>query len=236
MQSDRLLISGGDLSSLDSGKMVSAFVAHGRRYIVDDYEGCLYLQGRTEPIHLPKTAWKMLHYFVGVAGKLVTEDELLRAIWGQEVIGPTSLSKTIGIIRRALGDSQASPEFIQTVHGRGYRFVAAVEKVASDRGARDASVGSFADSGVNPVTQSPRSVADQSSSRTHVGKLPFVDPTVIGRDQEFDVLEMAWTNPATNFIQVFAPPGTGKTALVDKWFRRHTDPSVPTLMRQFSRS
>lgn len=51
--------------------------------------------------------------------------------------------------------------------------------------------------------------------------LPIVDRTLIGRERELGLLEAAWTNPRTHFLQIVAPAGTGKTALVDKWFRRH---------------
>lgn len=57
--------------------------------------------------------------------------------------------------------------------------------------------------------------------RTFVNRLPIVDPVLIGRDNELGVLDRAWANPATNFVQVVAAGGTGKTALADKWFRRH---------------
>src|ERR1017187_6116770 len=57
--------------------------------------------------------------------------------------------------------------------------------------------------------------------RAFTAKLPVVDPTLIGREGQIDFLDRAWADPATNFVQVIAAGGTGKTALVDKWFRRH---------------
>jgi tetratricopeptide (TPR) repeat protein len=52
-------------------------------------------------------------------------------------------------------------------------------------------------------------------------KLPTVHPTLIGRENELDFLDRAWSDADTNLVQVIAAGGTGKTALVDKWFRRH---------------
>ena len=52
-------------------------------------------------------------------------------------------------------------------------------------------------------------------------KLPIVHPTLIGRENELAFLDRAWSDADTNFVQVIAADGTGKTALVDKWFRRH---------------
>jgi len=57
--------------------------------------------------------------------------------------------------------------------------------------------------------------------RAFTAKLPIVHPTLIGRESEIAFLDRAWSDADTNFVQVIAAGGTGKTALVDKWFRRH---------------
>jgi tetratricopeptide (TPR) repeat protein len=57
--------------------------------------------------------------------------------------------------------------------------------------------------------------------RASISKLPTVDPTLLGRDTELAFLDGAWADPAANLVQIIAAGGTGKTALVDKWFRRH---------------
>jgi hypothetical protein len=57
--------------------------------------------------------------------------------------------------------------------------------------------------------------------RTAIAKLPTVDPTLLGRDPQLAFLDRAWADPAANLVQIIAAGGTGKTALVDKWFRRH---------------
>jgi tetratricopeptide (TPR) repeat protein len=59
------------------------------------------------------------------------------------------------------------------------------------------------------------------SHRAFTSKLPAVNPTLIGREKEIAFLDRAWADPATNVVQVIAAGGTGKTALVDKWFRKH---------------
>lgn len=57
--------------------------------------------------------------------------------------------------------------------------------------------------------------------RSFTANLPTVSPLLIGRDDRIDFLDKAWANPDTNVLQIIAPGGTGKTALVDKWFRRY---------------
>jgi hypothetical protein len=57
--------------------------------------------------------------------------------------------------------------------------------------------------------------------RTFISKLPVVNPLLIGREGQIGYLDRAWADPKTNFVQIIAAGGTGKTALVDKWFRPH---------------
>jgi tetratricopeptide (TPR) repeat protein len=66
----------------------------------------------------------------------------------------------------------------------------------------------------------PRPLAP-AAPRAFTAKLPIVHPTLIGRENEIAFLDRAWSDAGTNFVQVIAAGGTGKTALVDKWFRRH---------------
>jgi hypothetical protein len=63
--------------------------------------------------------------------------------------------------------------------------------------------------------------AAPSAPRAFTAKLPIAHPTLIGRENEIAFLDRAWSDAGTNFVQVIAAGGTGKTALVDKWFRRH---------------
>ena len=79
-------------------------------------------------------------------------------------------------------------------------------------------------------TKEQRSITAQTQintpkerARSFTSNLPRVNPMLIGRKGELLLLEDAWNNPKTNFIQVTAEGGTGKTALIDKWFRRHVD-------------
>src|ERR1035438_3923747 len=67
----------------------------------------------------------------------------------------------------------------------------------------------------------PESRRAPDRPRIAIAKLPTVDPTLLGRDAELAFLDRAWADPAANIVQIIAAGGTGKTALVDKWFRRH---------------
>jgi tetratricopeptide (TPR) repeat protein len=71
------------------------------------------------------------------------------------------------------------------------------------------------------ITGLPGRPAAPRTHRAFTSKLPVVNPTLIGREAEIAFLDRAWADPATNFVQVIAAGGTGKTALMDKWFRSH---------------
>jgi hypothetical protein len=65
------------------------------------------------------------------------------------------------------------------------------------------------------------SAPSAAETRTFIRKLPTVDPHVFGRDEQVEWLEQTWSNPETNFVQIIAPGGTGKSALMTAWYRQH---------------
>jgi len=73
----------------------------------------------------------ILAYLVEHAGRVVTQDQILDALWSETHVNPEVLRKYILEIRKILGDRPENPEFIETVPKRGYRFVASV---ADDNG------------------------------------------------------------------------------------------------------
>ena len=70
----------------------------------------------------PKT-FAVLRYLVEHAGQLVTKDELLAVVWVETVVSDTVLKSCIRELREALGDEVQHPQYIATVHWRGYRFI-----------------------------------------------------------------------------------------------------------------
>lgn len=90
----------------------------------------LWRQDREMPLR-PK-AWDVLRYLVERPGLLVTKETLHREIWPDAVVSDDTLTKSISELRQALGDSSRTPRIIQTVYGRGFRFVAEVHGLESD--------------------------------------------------------------------------------------------------------
>jgi len=67
----------------------------------------------------------LLVYLIEHRDRVLSMDELLDVIWGQQVVQPSSLTVAINRIRNVLGDGRG--EIIRTHHRVGYRFVAELE-------------------------------------------------------------------------------------------------------------
>src|SRR5262245_461304 len=88
-------------------------------------------QGERE-IPLRPKAWDVLRYLIERPDFLVTKDALHHAIWADTAVSDDTLTKLIAELRQALGDSPRTPRIIETVHGRGFRFVAQVREASRD--------------------------------------------------------------------------------------------------------
>ena len=77
-------------------------------------------------ILLTPKAFAMLRHLVEHAGRLVTQEEFLQALWPETYVQPEVLKSHIRDIRSALGDDPKIPRFIETLPRRGYRFIAPV--------------------------------------------------------------------------------------------------------------
>ena len=81
-----------------------------RRVMVDNHE-----------LELTSTEYKMLSYISLNAGRIVTPDQLLVKVWGEEYIGAAHLLQVnIARLRKKLGDNAKDPEYILTRPGIGY--------------------------------------------------------------------------------------------------------------------
>jgi DNA-binding winged helix-turn-helix (wHTH) protein/tetratricopeptide (TPR) repeat protein len=79
-------------------------------------------------IELRRKVFDVLCYLVTHSDRLVTKEELLEAVWPREAIHEAVVAQNIAILRKVFGDKRDSAKVIQTVHGRGYRFVASVTR------------------------------------------------------------------------------------------------------------
>jgi two-component system KDP operon response regulator KdpE len=78
-----------------------------------------------EEVRLTPTEYSLLKYLTTNAGKVLTHAMILREVWGAEYADDTHVLRTcINQLRAKLGDDPASPRFIRTDPGVGYRFLA----------------------------------------------------------------------------------------------------------------
>jgi len=160
---------------------------------LDSINQCLWRRGEAgqeERVLLTPKAFAVLCYLVDHAGRLVSQDELLEAVWPDTFVQPEVLKYQIADIRSILGDCPKKPLFIETLPRRGYRFVAKVGD--DDRPESPAAAG----------TQRGRLVGrarELGALRTCLNK------ALRGQRQ---------------IVFITGEPGIGKTALVDEFQRQ----------------
>src|SRR5215510_2818848 len=79
-------------------------------------------------IKLRRKSFELLRYLVENPDRLVTKEELFKAIWPDVVVTDESLAQCVSEVRQAIGDSRQT--VIVTVPRRGYRFAAPVLRLA----------------------------------------------------------------------------------------------------------
>lgn len=91
-----------------------------------DAEGRVLFRG-PQDLGLPPKAADVLLLLIKRAGSVVDKSTLLDTVWAGRVVGDGSLTRTISILRKALGGEDASRAYVATVSRRGYRFVAPLD-------------------------------------------------------------------------------------------------------------
>ena len=85
-------------------------------------------------LNLSARAYDVLVFLLAHRDRVVSKNELMKAVWPRSVVEENNLNQAITILRRALGDRRDSPQFVRTVAGRGYRFVGEVVEEPATRG------------------------------------------------------------------------------------------------------
>jgi DNA-binding winged helix-turn-helix (wHTH) protein len=94
-------------------------------YVLDTQRHELHHAGT--PIKLRRKVFQVLAYLLAHRERVVPKQELLEHLWPDQFVGDEALKSCVKILHRALGEQGRAPRFIRTLHGQGYRFVAAVE-------------------------------------------------------------------------------------------------------------
>ncbi|UWZ82127.1 AAA family ATPase [Occallatibacter riparius] len=157
-------------------------------FTLDTLNECLWRAGVR--IALPPKPFAVLRYLVEHAGRLVSHDELLDALWPETYVQPQVLRTYMLDLRRVLEDDARNPRFIQSLPKRGYCFIANItEGVASSAGAA-----------------TPLAVTTPPA------------PNIVGRDSELACLQATMQQAASGARQIVfitGESGIGKSALID---------------------
>lgn len=103
---------------------------------LDSDNKCLWKSTATGAMHrltLAPRAFDMLEFLIRNAGRLVTHEGLLTALWPNQWVQPEVIKTHVRSIRSVLEDDAREPRFIETHRSRGYRFIADIQSGASNR-------------------------------------------------------------------------------------------------------
>lgn len=85
-----------------------------------------------EVIRVTPKAFDLLLVLVEESARTIEKDELLERVWPGTAVEENNLNQNITALRKSLGDSRQESQYIATIPGIGYRFVAEVRKVEED--------------------------------------------------------------------------------------------------------
>ncbi|HEX9868588.1 MAG TPA: winged helix-turn-helix domain-containing protein, partial [Candidatus Tectomicrobia bacterium] len=94
--------------------------------VLDPYLYSLRRAG--QPVQLRPKAFQACLYLVEHRHRVVSRNELCTQMWPEQFVTQATLDGVIRSVRQAVGDSGHAQDIIQTLHSRGYRFVANVEE------------------------------------------------------------------------------------------------------------
>src|SRR5256886_15772223 len=147
------------------------------------------------PVALGQRAFEILLTLVSRHGQLVTKDELMAEVWPGVVVEENNIQVHISAVRKVLAAAGDGDRYLLTVAGRGYRFVAPVQ--------RESGAGLTAP----PASAPDRTAAVSAGAATN--NLPQQLTTLIGR--EADLADITVRLAAHRLVTLTGSGGVGKT-------------------------
>lgn len=80
------------------------------------------------PVPLEPQVWRVLCYLLTHHERVVRKDELCEQCWPGTLVSEAALLRCLSKVRQALGDNAQAPQYLKTLHGQGYRFIAPVTR------------------------------------------------------------------------------------------------------------
>ena len=97
------------------------------------------LRRGTDVIAIAPKVFDLLNYLIGNRERVVSKDDLIRAIWEGRVVSDVALTTRLNAARKAIGDSGDKQRLIKTFPRKGFRFIGTVHEMSGTAGATAAS-------------------------------------------------------------------------------------------------
>lgn len=141
------------------------------------------------PVSIGGRALDILIALIGRAGQVLSRRELIDFAWPDVVVEEANLRTHIAALRKALGDGEDGIRYIINVPGRGYSFVAPIQRAVID------------------VTHQPGA----PSGFTPLQSLPAPPHFLVGRNESIETISLLLLS--RRFVSVVGPGGIGKTTV-----------------------
>jgi DNA-binding winged helix-turn-helix (wHTH) protein len=179
--------------------------------------------------HLEPQVMDLLVFLAQSPGAVASKDAIIETVWKGRFIAESTLTRSIADLRRALGDTQQDPQYIETIAKRGYRLVAPVGQAVTV-GALEAAAVAGTQSGPGPVVLPfNRSAREADQARPDVLPPPRVADRLasarrrrfVGREEEIEIFRLALGDDEPPFValHVVGAGGVGKTTLLQEFAR-----------------
>ncbi|MCP5068205.1 MAG: AAA family ATPase, partial [bacterium] len=166
-------------------------------------EDAFEIRRNGSPVLTQRKAFDFVHFLLRNRDRVVTRDELIDALWGGASRSMSTIPQCAATVRRSLGEDMDPQAVVQTVRGRGYRFVAVIEEV--DPAPSDFTAGSLGDA---------------------FERIGVSETRLVGRQEVLAALRGALQESLsgeTRVVLLTGEPGIGKTRLVEELCREATN-------------
>jgi len=141
-----------------------------------------------QPVRIGGRALDILTVLVEQAGETIEKRELIARVWPNVFVEESNLKVNMNALRRALGEGIETPQYVATVVGRGYRFVAPV---------RSLHLADWATAPANPVFAKHN--------------LPTSATRIVGRQAAIDAIVVELRE--ARLVSIVGPGGVGKSTV-----------------------
>jgi DNA-binding winged helix-turn-helix (wHTH) protein len=100
-------------------------------YVLDLAKASLFRGG--EVVFLGRRSFETLRYFVLNPSRVITKEDLLKNVWSGAHVVENNVDRQISNLRKVLGTTTDSREYIETIRGDGFRFTVDVQVRESPR-------------------------------------------------------------------------------------------------------